>query len=201
MVFAAVDGRIAGLLGVADPVKPEALQAIRELRKEGLRIVMLTGDSQTTAEAVARQFGITEFQAGVLPGQKADAVKKLQEQGRVVAMAGDGINDAPALAQAEVGIAMGTGTDVAVESAGITLLKGDLTALVRARRLSRAVMRNIRQNLFFAFIYNSLGVPIAAGILYPKFGILLSPIFAAAAMSFSSVSVITNALRLRRVKL
>jgi Cu+-exporting ATPase len=201
VVLVAVDGRIAGLLGIADPVKPEAAQAIRDLRKEGLRVVMLTGDSQTTAEAVARQLGISDFEAGVLPSHKADAVKKLQEQGRVVAMAGDGINDAPALAQAQVGIAMGTGTDVAMESAGITLLKGDLAALVRARRLSRAVMRNIRENLFFAFIYNSLGVPIAAGILYPKFGILLSPIFAAAAMSFSSVSVISNALRLRRVKL
>ncbi len=201
VVFVAVDGRLAGLLGIADPVKPEAAQAIRDLRKEGLRVVMLTGDSQTTAQAVARQLGISDFEAGVLPGRKAEAVKKLQEQGSVVAMAGDGINDAPALAQAQVGIAMGTGTDVAMESAGITLLKGDLAALVRARRLSRAVMRNIRENLFFAFIYNSLGVPIAAGILYPKFGILLSPIFAAAAMSFSSVSVISNALRLRRVKL
>jgi Cu+-exporting ATPase len=201
VVFVTVDGGLAGLLGVADPVKPEAAQAIRDLRKEGLRVVMVTGDSQSTAEAVAKKLGITDFEAGVLPSHKADAVKKLQEQGRVVAMAGDGINDAPALAQAQVGIAMGTGTDVAMESAGITLLKGDLAALVRARRLSRAVMRNIKQNLFFAFIYNSLGVPIAAGILYPKFGILLSPIFAAAAMSFSSVSVISNALRLRRAKL
>ncbi|MGB8769811.1 MAG: heavy metal translocating P-type ATPase [Candidatus Korobacteraceae bacterium] len=201
VVFVAVDGRIAGLLGVADPVKPEAAQAIRDLRKEGLRVVMFTGDSQTTAQAVARQVGISDFEAGVLPSHKADAVKKLQQQGRVVAMAGDGINDAPALAQAQVGIAMGTGADIAMESAGITLLKGDLAALVRARRLSRTVMRNIKQNLFFAFIYNSLGVPIAAGILYPKFGILLSPIFAAAAMSFSSVSVISNALRLRRAKL
>ena len=201
VVFVAVDGRIAGLLGIADPLKPEAAQAIRDLRKEGLRVVMLTGDSQTTAQAVARKLGIDDFEAAVIPSHKADAVKKLQEQGRVVAMAGDGINDAPALAQAQVGIAMGTGTDVAMESAGITLLKGDLAALVRARRLSRAVMSNIRENLFFAFIYNSLGVPIAAGILYPKFGILLSPIFAAAAMSFSSVSVISNALRLRRVKL
>ena len=200
-VFVSVDGRLAGLLGIADPIKPEAAQAVRDLQKEGLRVVMLTGDGQTTAEAVASQVGIRDFEAGVLPSHKADAVKKLQEQGRVVAMAGDGINDAPALAQAQVGIAMGTGTDVAMESAGITLLKGDLAALVRARRLSRAVMRNIRENLFFAFIYNSLGVPIAAGILYPKFGILLSPIFAAAAMSFSSVSVISNALRLRRVKL
>jgi Cu+-exporting ATPase len=201
VVFAAVDGRAAGILGVADPVKPEAAQAIRDLRGEGLRVVMLTGDSETTAAAVARQLGITEFEAGVLPDRKSEVIKKLQEQGRVVAMAGDGVNDAPALAQAQVGIAMGTGTDVAMESAGITLLKGDLAALVRARRLSRAVMRNIKENLFFAFVYNSVGVPIAAGILYPKFGILLSPIIAAAAMSFSSVSVITNALRLRKVKL
>ncbi len=200
-IFAAVDGRAAGVLGIADPVKPEAAQAIRELRSEGLRVVMLTGDSQATAAAVARQIGIQDFHAGVLPDRKAEAVKKLQAQGRVVAMAGDGINDAPALAQAQVGIAMGTGTDVAMDSAGITLLKGDLAGLVRARRLSRAVMRNIRENLFFAFIYNSLGVPIAAGILYPKFGILLSPIIAAAAMSFSSVSVISNALRLRNAKL
>ncbi|HEX8811320.1 MAG TPA: heavy metal translocating P-type ATPase, partial [Terracidiphilus sp.] len=201
VVFAAVDGRAAGLLGIADPVKPEAAQAIGDLRREGLRVVMLTGDSPTTAQAVARQVGINDFEAGVMPDHKTDAVMKLQQQGRVVAMAGDGINDAPALAQAQVGIAMGTGTDVAMESAGITLLKGDLQALVRARRLSRAVMCNIKQNLFFAFVYNSVGVPIAAGILYPKFGILLSPIIAAAAMSFSSVSVISNALRLRRAKL
>jgi P-type Cu+ transporter len=201
VVFAAVDACAAGLLGIADPVKPEAAQAIRDLQREGLRVVMLTGDSETTAQAVARRLGISDFEAGILPDHKADAVKKLQAQGRVVAMAGDGINDAPALAQAQVGIAMGTGADVAMESAGITLLKGDLRALVRARRLSRAVMRNIKQNLFFAFVYNSVGVPIAAGILYPKFGILLSPIIAAAAMSFSSVSVISNALRLRRVKL
>ncbi|MGC2111936.1 MAG: heavy metal translocating P-type ATPase [Candidatus Korobacteraceae bacterium] len=201
VVFAAVDGRAAGILGIADPVKPEAKQAIRDLRSEGLQVVMLTGDSQTTAAAVARQLGISDFEAGVLPDHKAEVVKKLQQQGRVVAMAGDGVNDAPALAQAQVGIAMGTGTDVAMESAGVTLLKGDLAALVRARRLSRAVMRNIRENLFFAFIYNSVGVPIAAGILYPKFGILLSPIIAAAAMSFSSVSVISNALRLRSTKL
>jgi Cu+-exporting ATPase len=201
VVFAAVDGRAAGILGIADPIKPEAAKAVRDLRAEGLRVVMLTGDNETTAAAVARQLGISDYQAGILPDRKADAIKKLQQQGRVVAMAGDGINDAPALAQAQVGIAMGTGTDVAMESAGITLLKGDLAALVRARRLSRAVMRNIRENLFFAFIYNSVGVPIAAGILYPKFGILLSPIIAAAAMSFSSVSVITNALRLRNAKL
>jgi len=201
VVFVAVDGRTAGLLGIADPVKPEAAQAIGDLRREGLRVVMLTGDSETTAKAVARQLGIGDFEAGVLPDHKADEVKKLQQRGRVVAMAGDGINDAPALAQAQVGIAMGTGTDVAMESAGITLLKGNLDALVRARRLSSAVMRNIKQNLFFAFVYNSLGVPVAAGILYPKFGILLSPIIAAAAMSFSSVSVISNALRLRKAKL
>ncbi len=201
VVFVAVDGRAAGLLGIADPVKPEAAQAMSDLRREGLRVVMLTGDSETTAKAVARQLGIADFEAGVLPDQKAEVVKKLQQQGKVVAMAGDGVNDAPALAQAQVGIAMGTGTDVAMESAGITLLQGKLDALVRARRLSRAVMRNIKQNLFFAFIYNSLGVPVAAGILYPKFGILLSPIIAAAAMSFSSVSVISNALRLRRAKL
>ncbi len=201
VVFAAVDHRAAGVLGIADPVKPEATQAIQDLRAQGLRVVMLTGDNATTAAAVARKLGISDFEAGVLPAHKVDAIKKLQQQGRVVAMAGDGINDAPALAQAEVGIAMGTGTDVAMESAGITLLKGDLAALVRARKLSHAVMRNIRQNLFFAFIYNSVGVPIAAGILYPKFGILLSPIIAAAAMSFSSVSVISNALRLRGTKL
>ena len=201
VVFAVVDGRAAGLLGIADPVKPEAAQAIRDLRNQGLRVVMLTGDSETTAKATARQLGIDDFEAGVLPDHKAEVVKTLQQQGRIVAMAGDGVNDAPALAQAQVGIAMGTGTDVAMESAGITLLKGDLAALVRARRLSRAVMRNIRENLFFAFIYNSVGVPVAAGILYPKFGILLSPIIAAAAMSFSSVSVISNALRLRNVKL
>ncbi len=201
VVFAAIDGRAAGILGIADRIKPEAVQAIRDLRAQGLRVVMLTGDNETTAAAVARKIGITDFEAGVLPETKADAIKKLQQQGRVVAMAGDGINDAPALAQAQVGIAMGTGTDVAMESAGITLIKGDLAALVRARRLSRAVMANIRENLFFAFVYNSVGVPIAAGILYPKFGILLSPIIAAAAMSFSSVSVITNALRLRNAKL
>ncbi len=201
VIFAAVDGRASGLLGIADPIKPDAAQAIRDLRAEGLRVVMLTGDSQTTAASVAGKIGITDFEAGVLPENKADIVKKLQQQGRVVAMAGDGINDAPALAQAQVGIAMGTGTDVAMESAGITLLKGDLGGIVRARRLSRDVMANIKENLFFAFIYNSVGVPIAAGVLYPKFGILLSPIIAAAAMSFSSVSVISNALRLRNAKL
>ncbi len=201
VVFAAVDHRVAGILGIADPLKPEAAQAVGDLRGQGLRVVMLTGDNETTAAAVARKLGISDFEAGVLPDHKAEVVKRLQQQGRVVAMAGDGINDAPALAQAQVGIAMGTGTDVAMESAGVTLLKGDLAALVRARRLSGAVMRNIRENLFFAFIYNAVGVPIAAGILYPKFGILLSPIIAAAAMSFSSVSVISNALRLRNAKL
>ena len=201
VVYAVIDGRPSGLLGIADPIKPEAPEAIRDLQRAGLRVVMLTGDNQTTAQAVARKLGISDFEAGVLPDHKADVIKKLQQQGSTVAMAGDGINDAPALAQANVGIAMATGTDVAMESAGITLLKGDLRALVRARRLSHAVMRNIKQNLFFAFVYNSVGVPIAAGILYPKFGLLLSPIIAAAAMSFSSVSVITNALRLRRVKL
>ena len=201
VVFAAIDGRAAGLLGIADPIRPEAAGALHDLQNEGLRVVMLTGDSETTAAAVARKLGISDFEAGVLPNHKADVIKKLQEQGRTVAMAGDGINDAPALAQAQVGVAMGTGTDVAMESAGMTLLKGDLGALVRARRLSKAVMRNIKQNLFFAFIYNSVGVPIAAGVLYPRFGLLLSPIIAAAAMSFSSVSVIANALRLRNAKL
>jgi Cu+-exporting ATPase len=201
VMFVAVDGKAAGLLGVADPIKPTTKQAIEELHREGVRIVMLTGDSRTTAQAVARKLGIDEVMAEVLPEQKAAAVKKLQAEGRVVAMAGDGINDGPALAQAQVGIAMGTGTDVAMESAGVTLVKGDLRGIVRARRLSQATMRNIRQNLFFAFVYNSLGIPVAAGVLYPFFGILLSPIFAAAAMSFSSVSVIGNALRLRRVRL
>src|SRR5271169_1478210 len=201
VVFVAMDGRAAGLLGIADPIKPEAADAVRALQNEGVRVVMLSGDSETTATAVARKLGITDFEAGVLPNRKADVIQKLQQQGRTVAMAGDGINDAPALAQAQVGVAMGTGADIAMESAGITLLKGDLLALVRARRLSKAVMRNIKQNLFFAFVYNSIGVPVAAGILYPKFGLLLSPIIAAAAMSFSSVSVISNALRLRKVKL
>jgi len=201
VIFAAVDGKPAGVLGIADPVKKSTPEALAALKQEGVHVVMLTGDSRTTAEAVARKLGITEFEAEVLPQNKADVVKKLQGQGRVVAMAGDGVNDAPALAQAQVGIAMGTGTDVAMESAGVTLLKGDLRGIVRARKLSEATMRNIRQNLFFAFIYNALGVPIAAGVLYPVFGLLLSPIIAAAAMSFSSVSVISNALRLRHVKL
>jgi Cu+-exporting ATPase len=201
VMFVAIDGVAAGLLGVADPIKETTPEAIAALHREGLRLVMLTGDSRTTADAVAAQLGIDEVVAEVLPEQKAAAVRKLQQEGRKVAMAGDGVNDAPALASAEVGIAMGTGTDVAMESAGVTLVKGDLRGIVRARRLSRATMRNIRQNLFFAFVYNSLGVPVAAGVLYPFFGILLSPIIVAAAMSFSSVSVIANALRLRRVRL
>jgi len=201
VMFVAIDGKAAGLIGVADPIKASTPEAIADLHKEGLTVVMLTGDSRTTAEAVASKLDIDQVEAEVLPDQKAEIVKKLQAQGRTVAMAGDGINDAPALAQAHVGIAMGTGTDVAMESAGVTLIKGDLRGIVRARRLSRAVMRNIRENLFFAFIYNSLGVPVAAGILYPVFGVLLSPIIAAAAMSFSSVSVIANSLRLRKVKL
>jgi Cu+-exporting ATPase len=199
VMFLAVDGAPAGLLGVGDPVKETAAEAVAQLRAEGLRVVMLTGDNRTTADAVARSLGIDEVIAEVLPEGKAAAVKRLQDEGRVVAMAGDGINDAPALAQADVGIAMGTGTDVAMESAGITLVKGDLRGIVRARRLSRATMANIRQNLFFAFLYNALGVPIAAGALYPLSGMLLSPMIAAAAMSFSSVSVIANALRLRSV--
>jgi ATPase, P-type (transporting), HAD superfamily, subfamily IC len=186
---------------VADPVKETTPEAIRQLHGEGIRIVMLTGDSKTTAEAVAGKLGIDEVMAEVLPDQKVDAVKRLQGEGRIVAMAGDGINDAPALAQAQVGIAMGTGTDVAMESAGVTLVKGDLRGIVRARKLSRATMRNIKQNLFFAFVYNVLGVPVAAGVLYPFLGILLSPVIAAAAMSFSSVSVVGNALRLRRENL
>jgi len=200
-MFVAVDGKAAGLVAVADPIKQSSASAIEALHAEGVRIVMLTGDSETTARAVAGKLGIDEVLAGVLPEQKVEKVKALQAEGRFVAMAGDGINDAPALAQAQVGIAMGTGTDVAMESAGVTLVKGDLTGIVRARKLSRATMRNIKQNLFFAFVYNALGVPIAAGVLYPYFGILLSPMIAAAAMSFSSVSVIANALRLRRVKL
>jgi Cu+-exporting ATPase len=201
VMFVAVDGKAAGLLGVADPVKETTPEAIRQLHDEGIRIVMLTGDSKTTAEAVAGKLGLDEVMAEVLPDQKAAAVKRLQGEGRIVAMAGDGINDAPALAQAQVGIAMGTGTDVAMESAGVTLVKGDLRGIVRARRLSRATMRNIRQNLFFAFAYNALGVPVAAGVLYPFSGILLSPVIAAAAMSFSSVSVVGNALRLRRAEM
>jgi Cu+-exporting ATPase len=197
----AIDGKYVGNIRVADRPKETAPAALRELSDRHLRIVMLTGDSKPVAAAIAKKLGIDEFEAEVLPEGKAEVVKKLQQQGRVVAMAGDGINDAPALAQAHVGIAMGTGTDIAIESGGITLVKGDLTGILRARKLSQATMRNIRQNLFFAFIYNAIGVPIAAGVLYPLFGILLSPILAAAAMSFSSVSVIANALRLRNVKL
>ena len=200
-VFVAVEGRLAGLVAVADPVKETSAGAIRHLREAGLHIVMLTGDARGTAEAVARELGIEEVEAEVLPERKAEVVKRLRGEGRIVAMAGDGVNDAPALAAADVGIAMGTGTDVAMEAAGVTLVKGDLMGLVRARTLSRAAMRNIRQNLFFAFVYNAAGVPLAAGILYPVFGLLLSPIFAAAAMSLSSVSVIGNALRLRRMRL
>ncbi|MEO6974573.1 MAG: heavy metal translocating P-type ATPase [Gallionella sp.] len=201
VVFVAIDNQPAGLIGVVDPIKESALEAVRALQAAGLELVMLTGDSRATAEAVANKLGIKRVVAEVLPEQKVVIVKQLQAEGRIVAMAGDGINDAPALAQAQVGIAMGTGTDVAMQSAGVTLVKGDLNGIVRARRLSQATMRNIRQNLFFAFIYNMLGVPIAAGLLYPFFGLLLSPIIAAAAMSFSSVSVITNALRLGRMKL
>ncbi len=201
VMFVAVDGQPAGLIGVADPIKESTLEAVRALQAAGLELVMITGDSRATAEVVAKNLGIKRVEAEVLPEQKVKIVKKLQAEGRIVAMAGDGINDAPALAQAQVGIAMGTGTDVAMQSAGVTLVKGDLNGIVRARHLSQATMRNIRQNLFFAFVYNMLGVPIAAGLLYPFFGLLLSPIIAAAAMSFSSVSVITNALRLSRVKL
>jgi Cu+-exporting ATPase len=200
-LYVAIDGRFVRMLSVVDPLKPSTPDAIRALKNQGIHIVMLTGDNRATAANLAQALGIEEFEAEVLPEGKLDIIRKLQGQGRVVAMAGDGVNDAPALAQADVGIAMGTGTDVAMESGGITLVKGDLTGILRARKLSQATMRNIRQNLFFAFVYNAIGVPIAAGILYPFFGLLLSPIFAAAAMSFSSVSVITNALRLRNVKL
>ena len=201
VILVASDGQLAGYIGVADPIKESTPSALKDLRATGLRLVMLTGDNKATARAIAAKLGIDNFEAEILPDQKASAVKKLQAQGRIVAMAGDGVNDAPALAQADVGIAMGTGTDVAIESGDITLVKGDLRAIVRARNLSRATMRNIRQNLFFAFVYNLLGVPLAAGILYPFFGLLLQPVFAAAAMSFSSVSVIANSLRLRRARL
>jgi Cu+-exporting ATPase len=201
VMFVGIDGQPAGLLGVADPIKESTAEAITMLHGDHVRIVMVTGDNRTTAEAVARKLGLDEIEAEVLPAEKVAVIKRLQAEGRIVAMAGDGINDAPALAQAHVGIAMGTGTDVAMESADVTLVKGDLRGIVRARRLSRATMRNIRENLFFAFIYNALGVPVAAGVLYPIFGLLLSPIIASAAMTFSSVSVIGNALRLRKVAL
>ena len=201
VIFLAVDGDFAGILGVADPIKGNASAALQALRRDGLRVVMLTGDNRATADAVARRLTIDEIEAEVLPNQKGGVIDKLRREGRIVAMAGDGTNDAPALAAADVGIAMGTGTDVAIESASITLLKGDLTGIVRARHLSRATMRNIRQNLFFAFVYNGAAIPIAAGVLYPSFGVLLSPIIGAAAMAFSSVSVIANALRLRTVAL
>ena len=199
-IFIALDGKAVGTIAIADPVKATTRDALKALRDEGIRIVMLTGDNRTTAQAVAHTLGIGEVEAEVLPDQKSAVVEKLRGEGRVVAMAGDGVNDAPALAAADVGIAMGTGTDVAIESAGITLLKGDLTGIVRARKLSQATMRNIRQNLLFAFIYNAAGVPIAAGVLYPVLGLLLSPMVAAAAMALSSVSVVGNALRLRGAK-
>jgi Cu+-exporting ATPase len=201
VMFVAIDGRLAGFIGVADPIKASTPEALKMLRDGSVTIVLLTGDNQITAAAVAKKLGIDRVEAEVLPDQKVSVVKRLQSEGRIVAMAGDGINDAPALAQAHVGIAMGTGTDVAMESAGITLVKGDLRGIAKARLLSRATMRNIRQNLFFAFIYNVLGIPIAAGVLYPVFGLLLNPIIASAAMSLSSVSVIANALLLRTVRL
>jgi Cu+-exporting ATPase len=201
VVAVTVSGHLAGMIAIGDAIKPSTREAMDQLRAAGIHVVMLTGDNQATAKAIADSLGITEFQAEVMPAQKLTAVKQLQQEYGVVAMAGDGINDAPALAQADVGIAMGTGTDVAIESAGVTLVKGDLRGIVRARNLSAATMRNIRQNLFFAFVYNMLGVPIAAGVLYPFFGLLLSPMIAAAAMSLSSVSVIANALRLRTVKI
>jgi Cu+-exporting ATPase len=200
-MLVAVDGQLAGLVAVADPIRASTPEAIQLLHLDGLRLIMLTGDSRTTAEAVAGKLGIDEVIAGVLPQQKHEVVKRLQGEGRIVAMAGDGINDAPALAQAQIGIAMGTGTDVAMESAGVTLLRGDLRGIARARRLSRATMRNIRQNLFLAFIYNALSVPVGAGALYPFFGLLVSPIWASAAMSLSSLSVVGNSLRLRKVRL
>jgi Cu+-exporting ATPase len=201
VVFVSVDGKLAGLLGVSDPIKSTTAEALRALRDDGIEITIATGDNRSTAQVVAQKLGVQSVESEVLPAGKRELVQKLKSQGRVVAMAGDGINDAPALAEADVGIAMGAGTDVAMESAGATLIHGDLRAIVRFRRLSEGVMRNVRQNLFFAFVYNILGVPIAAGILYPFFGILLNPMIAAAAMSFSSVSVIANALRLRNLKL
>lgn len=200
-MFVAVEGQAVGLLGVTDRIKPSTAEALTFFKKEGIQLVMVTGDHHDTAEAVARLLGIGDIMAGVLPDQKGQIIQKLKSQGRIVAMAGDGINDAPALALADVGIAMGSGADTAIESAGITLVKGDLRGLVRTRRLSQATMRNIRQNLFFAFLYNALGVPIAAGVLYPFLGVLLSPMIASAAMTLSSVSVISNALRLRHVEL
>jgi Cu+-exporting ATPase len=201
VIYLAIDRQPAGLIAVSDTLKPNTKSAVEAIRKEGMRLVLLSGDTQAAATAVAQQLGITEVKAQVLPAQKAEFVQKLRAEGHIVAMAGDGVNDAPALAAAQVGIAMSTGTDVAIQNAGITLLNGDLAALVRAIRLSRATVRNIKQNLFFAFVYNLIGVPVAAGILYPFFGILLSPMIASAAMTFSSVSVISNALRLRSVKL
>lgn len=201
VMYVVLDGKVIGLIGVTDPIKETTYEAIKQLHDEGIRIFMVTGDSRTTAQAVARKLDIDEVIAEVLPDRKVEEVKRLQEKGSIVAMAGDGINDAPALATAHVGIAMGTGTDVAMESAGVTLVKGDLRGIVRARRLSKATMRNIKQNLFFAFVYNALGVPVAAGVLYPFFGLLLNPMIAAAAMSFSSVSVIGNSLRLRGERL
>jgi Cu+-exporting ATPase len=200
-VFLAVDGKTAGIIAIADPIKKTTPDALRALAADGIRVVMLTGDNRTTAQAVARRLDIADVEAEVLPDQKSAVVENLRRRGRVVAMAGDGVNDAPALAAAEVGIAMGTGSDVAIEAAGVTLLQGDLTGIVKARALSAAVMRNIRQNLFFAFVYNALGVPVAAGVLYPVFGLLLSPMIAAAAMALSSVSVVANALRLRKIAL
>jgi len=201
VMFVGVDGKLGGFISVADPIKSSTPEALKALHEAGIKVVMLTGDNKTTANAVAKKLGIDRVVAEVLPEQKTEIVKQLQAEGHIVAMAGDGINDAPALAQAHVGIAMGTGTDVAMESAGVTLVKGDLRGIARSRRLSQATMSNIRQNLFFAFIYNALGVPVAAGVLYPYFDILLSPMIAAAAMSFSSVSVIMNALRLRKLSL
>jgi Cu+-exporting ATPase len=201
VIYIAVDAKLAGLVAVADPIKPSAPGALKALAAEGIKVMMLTGDVKTTANAVARKLGISEVEADVLPDQKSAVISRLQKAGRIVAMAGDGVNDAPALAAADVGIAMGTGTDVAIASADITLLRGDMEGIVRSRRLSQATMRNIRQNLFFAFLYNAAGIPIAAGILYPAFGILLSPVIAAAAMALSSVSVVGNALRLRTIRL
>ena len=200
VMYIALEGKSAGLIAVADPIKDSTAEAIEKLTREGIKVVMVTGDNHATAETVARRLGIT-FEADVLPDKKAAAVKKLQDAGAIVAMAGDGVNDAPALAQAHVGIAMGTGTDVAMKTGGITLVKGDLRGILKARRLSHLTMNNIRENLFFAFFYNSLGIPLAAGVLYPAFGLLLNPMLAAAAMSFSSVSVILNALRLKSAKL